>query len=121
MKKTTILTLFSIFFSVGVYAAQNGFEVMSFRPATDNGNYLGMWDSHVLDKGEWFFGTTFDYSYRPLQTTTNVVRDGGVLDKVFEEHLYSSVGIIKDRLEVGIDIPLGWWLDYKNHNKNKKM
>ena len=117
MKKTTILTLFSIFFSVGVYAAQNGFEVMSFRPATDNGNYLGMWDSHVLDKGEWFFGTTFDYSYRPLQTTTNGVRDGGVLDKVFEEHLYSSVGIIKDRLEVGIDIPLGWWLDYRYQNK----
>ena len=117
MKKTTTLVLFSMLFSVGVYAAQNGFEVMSFRPATDNGNYLGMWDSHILDKGEWFFGTTFDYSYRPLQTTTNGVRDAGVLDKVFEEHLYSSVGIIKDRLEVGIDIPLGWWLDYRNQNK----
>jgi len=117
MKKTTILVLFSTLFSVGVYAAQNGFEVMSFRPATDNGNYLGMWDSNILDKGEWFFGTTFDYSYRPLQTTVRGVRDSGILDKIFEEHLYSSVGLIKDRLEVGIDIPIGWWIDYKNQNK----
>ena len=117
MKKIIILVLFSALFSVGAYSAQNGFEVMSFSPATDNGNYLSVWDSHIIDRGEWFFGTTFDYSYRPLQTTINGVRDYSILDNVFEEHLYSSVGIIKDRLEVGIDVPVGWRLDYRNQNK----
>ncbi len=90
---------------------------MSFRPATDNGNYLGVWDSHVLGKGEWFFGTILDYSYRPLQTTKNGTRETGILDNVFEQHLYSSVGIINDRLEVGLDIPIGWWLKYRDQNK----
>jgi len=117
MKKIVLLALSLIFFSSGTYSAQNGFEVMSFRPNTDNGKYLSVWDSHILDKDEWFFGTTFDYSHRPLQLTKNGLRDSGILDKVFEQHLYSSVGIIKNRLEVGIEIPIGWWLDYRNKNK----
>jgi hypothetical protein len=126
MKKLIVFIFFAIFFSTATYSAQKGFEVMSFRPATDNGSYLSIWDSHILDAGEWFFGTTFDYSYRPLQLTTNGFRDVGVLDKVFEQHLYSSVGIIKNRLEVGIDVPIGWWLNYRdprtvNSAPEKKM
>jgi outer membrane protein OmpA-like peptidoglycan-associated protein len=117
MKRIIVLAIFYLLLSAGVYSAQNGFEVMSFSPATDDGRYLSVWDSHILDKGEWFFGTTFDYSYRPLQMTINEQRESGILDKVFEQHLYSSVGIIQDRLELGIDIPIGWWLDYKNENK----
>ncbi len=114
MKKRIVLVLFSMLFSISVYSAQNGFEVTSFRPATDNGRYLSVWDSSILDKGEWFFGTVFDYSYRPLQLTKNEVREAGVLDNVFEQHFYSSFGIIKNRLEVGIDIPIGWRLNYKD-------
>ena len=111
MKKTVLLALFSMLFSVGVHAAQNGFEVMSFRPATDNGRYLSVWDSNILDRDEWFFGTTLDYGAKPLQTTGN---DATVLNKIFEQHLYSSFGLIKDRLELGIDMPIGWMLNYKN-------
>ena len=111
-----ILCLSFVLFSTCVYSAQNGFEVMSFRPATDNSRYLGLWDSNVLDKGEWFFGTTFDYSVRPLQITRNGEREYGVLDKVFEQHIFSSVGLIKDKLEIGIDVPIGWMLNYKDPN-----
>ncbi|MEI6079472.1 MAG: OmpA family protein [bacterium] len=113
-KRIVALILFWMSLAGAAYSAQNGFEIMSFRPATDNGRYLSVWDSHVLDKGEWFIGTTFDYSYRPFQLTTNGAREAGVLDKIFEQHLYSSVGIVKNRLELGIDIPIGWWMNYKD-------
>ncbi len=90
---------------------------MSFRPATDNGNYMSVWDSHILDENNWSLGTTIDYSYRPLQLTTDGKRETGILDNIIEQHFYSSVGIIKDRLEIGLDVPIGWWLNYRDSNR----
>jgi outer membrane protein OmpA-like peptidoglycan-associated protein len=117
IRLSLLLIVISGFLSSKTQAAQNGFEVMSFRPTSDNGRYFSVWDSQLMDKGEWDLGTTFDYNYRPLQITKDGEREAGVLDKVFEQHLYASIGVIKKRLEIGIDLPIGWWLKYRDQSK----
>ena len=113
-KERIALSLLLLFLSTDLFSSQNGFEVMSFRPATDSGRYLSISDSSALNEQEWFLGTTLDYGYRPLQITQNRERESGILDTVFEQHIYGSFDVIKNRLEVGFDIPVGWQLRYKN-------
>lgn len=95
-------------------AVTNGFEVLSLRPATDNGHYFGVWGSQTLDQGRWVFGTLATYGYRPFQLTNNGQRVDGILDHTLVEHFLGSVGIFDRWLEAGLDVPVGWWLKFKD-------
>lgn len=111
-----IVTIFLSLCSGVSGAVTNGFEAMAFRPTTDGGRYFGVWDTDTLKQGKWSLGTVADYSWRPFQLTMNGARQTGILDNTVIQHIFGSVGIIDKWLEVGLDVPIGWWVNYKDPN-----
>lgn len=115
--KRILLVLFVVFALTGnAFAITNGFEAMSFRPTSEGGNYFGVWDSHAPKSRVWNVGTVVTYAYRPFQIMSGGSRVSGVLDNTFIEHFFGSVGIFDQWLSAGVDMPVAWWLNYKNPN-----
>ncbi len=98
------------------FALQTGLESFSFRPASDNGEYFGVWDSKSMYQFEWRAGTFFTYEYRPLQLTAGGVRVQGIIDYSIIQHLYGSLGIFDKWLSIGVNLPVGWAVDFRDPN-----
>ena len=98
------------------FALDRGLEASQLRPAADNGSYFGVWDSKTMYKFEWRAGTFFTYEYRPLQLTAGGARVQGIIDNTLIQHLYGSFGIFDKWLSIGFDLPVGWWVDFRNPN-----
>lgn len=106
------LLIFALFFSFNTEALTKGFEAISFRPASDSGRYLTVWDSKSLNK-EWTVGTHLTYAYRPLQLTENGSRSSGIIDHSIVQHIAGAIGLA-EWISLGLELPVGWWINYKN-------
>lgn len=111
------LIIFSgVFFTIPANALTKGFEAMSFRPAADGGPYFMVYGSRNLEQWQWDVGTVGTYAYRPFQLTVAGARAQGIIDHSLVQHVYGSVGLIDRWLEVGFEVPVGWWVRWTNPN-----
>jgi outer membrane protein OmpA-like peptidoglycan-associated protein len=110
------IAILSVFEPAKSFALTKGFEVISLRPATDGGPYIGVWGSKNLGQLEWELGTLGVYAYRPLQLTQNGNRISGILDNTITQHIYGQLGFVDRWLSMGFDLPVGWWADFKDPN-----
>jgi len=118
IKKIVTLVVFLVMLSSShALALSRGFEAYSYRPATDNGYYFTLWGSENLESHKYALGTVAVYAYRPLQLTrSGGGRLQGIIDNSLVQHFYAAIGVMDPWLSIGIDIPVGWWLDYRNPN-----
>lgn len=118
--KNTLTRFFVVSFALLVMIPSlvfaEGLSASQFRPTSDGGHYLGIWSSDGMYATEWKLGTFLTYEYRPFQLTTGGNRVQGVIDSAFIQHITGSVGLFDKRLAVGMDLPIGWWLDYRDPN-----
>lgn len=105
-----------LFASSSVNAFTKGFEAISLHPATDGGPYFGIWGSENLDQLQWELGTLATYANRPFQLTQGGRRVRGILDHTLTQHVYGALGIFDRWLEMGFDVPIGWWLKFRDPN-----
>jgi len=111
-----VVAFFPGLFSGTSFALTKGLQAISLYPATDGGPYVGIWGSKNLDKLKWEAGTLAVYAYRPYQLTQNGNRVSGILDNTIVEHFYGQLGIVDRWLSFGVDVPMGWWADFKDPN-----
>ena len=97
-------------------ALTKGFQAISLYPATDGGPYIGIWGSQNLDQLEWELGTLGVYAYHPLQLTRGGARARGILDNTLVQHFYGQFGIVDRWLSMGVDVPMGWWVQFRDPN-----
>lgn len=116
IRKIIFLFVLALFFSKNVFALQRGLESFSFRPAADVGNYFGVWSSKNLHSFEWKAGTFLTYEYRPLQLTQNGNRAQGIIDHSVIQHFYGSLGLVNQWLSIGLELPVGWLVDFRDPN-----
>ena len=118
MKK---LVLAVVWLTITMLSAQSlaltkGFQAISLIPATDGGPYISIWGSKNLKQLQWEAGTLAVYAYRPLQLTQNGNRTRGILDNTIVQHFYGQLGVFDRWLSVGLDLPMGWWVQYRDPN-----
>lgn len=102
-----IIIAIILIISAPVWAAlQSRFDVITFKPAVDGGNYYTVYGSQNLKAMQGNIGVYFDYSNRPLQFvgTGAAVGRQSIIDHLFIADLYGAFGIT-DWFEVGVNIP----------------
>jgi outer membrane protein OmpA-like peptidoglycan-associated protein len=107
---------FILFTMISLSAKAEGLSASQFRPTSDGGKYLGAWSFDGLYAGEWKLGTFVTYEYRPFQLTAGGSRADGIVDSAFIQHINGSVGLFDKRLAIGLDLPIGWYYDFKDPN-----
>jgi outer membrane protein OmpA-like peptidoglycan-associated protein len=107
-----IACLISIIVSNNAQALTKGFEASSFHPAVDDGPYFTVYGTETLARWQWVGGTMAHYAYRPFQLTQNGARVRGIIDDALLQEFYASMGLVDRWLQVGLDVPVGWWLAY---------
>ena len=96
-------------------AITKGFEASSFHPAVDGGPYFTLYGSEALAQWQWVLGTQANYAYRPFQLVdANNKRVQGIIDHAIIQDVYGSVGLVGQWLQLGLDVPVAWWLNYQN-------
>ncbi|HLD45751.1 MAG TPA: transporter, partial [bacterium] len=116
--KKLFLILFVLFFIVvtNAFAKDISLDAVSFHPAADGSGFKGLWQSSVLQNDHWIFGSDLSYAYRPFQLMNNGNRQDGIVDQMISQHFFASVGLIDQKFELGIELPIVWYADYKNPN-----
>ena len=86
---------------------QTGFEVITFKPAIDAGDYFSVYGSQNLKAWQGNMGFYLDYSNRPLQFVASGLAIGrqSVIDNLFVANLYGALGFT-DWFEVGVNLPV---------------
>lgn len=107
-----IAVLFLSLFTFRASALTKGFEASLFHPATDGSPYFTMYSTEALAQWQWVIGTAGNFAHRPLQFTQNDVRVKGIVDNTIVQDVYASVGLVGRWLEFGLDVPVGWWINY---------
>jgi outer membrane protein OmpA-like peptidoglycan-associated protein len=98
-------------------ALTKGFEASSFHPAVDGGPYFTLYGSEALAQWQWVLGTQANYAYRPFQLVdANGNRVRGIIDHAIIQDVYASVGLVGQWLQLGLDVPVAWWLNYQDPN-----
>ena len=98
------------------FALTKGFEASSFHPAVDGGPYFTLYGTENLEQWQWVAGTMINYSYQPFQFVQNGVRLRGIIDHDLVQDVHGAVGLVDRWLQLGIDVPVGWWLKYTDPN-----
>jgi hypothetical protein len=97
-----IALLLTILVSSQAGADTSRFSVVTAYPVPDGGPYFTVASSDALAQLQWHAGTSFDFAYKPLKTTTQ-----GVIDRLLIEHFYGALGLT-DWVSLGIDMPMAW-------------
>ncbi len=106
-------SLFALVFSFFVLisplqaAYQSRFDILTFNPVNDGGDYFSVYGSKTLKAWQGHMGFYFDYSNRPLQfvATGSAVGRQSVIDHLFIADLMGALGF-NDWFEAGINIPI---------------
>ncbi len=113
-KRIVLLLSFSFLFSHPSFAAlKSQFDIIDFKPATDNSNYFTVYGSQTLKAWQGTLGFYFDYANRPLQfiATGSATGRQSVVDQLFVGNMVGAIGFT-DWFEAGIDIPVVFYNDF---------
>lgn len=108
---TIVLFIFSLILVSHSWARyESGFEVITFKPATDSGDYFTQYGSQNLKAWQGVLGIYWDYANRPLQfvATGPAVGRQSVIDHWIIGNMYGALGFT-DWFEVGMNIPVVYY------------
>ena len=86
---------------------ESNFSSIGFTPAVDSGDYVTVYGSQNLAKGQGALGIYFDYADRPLQFVATGAATGrqSVIDRTIVADLYGAYGFT-DWFSVGLNVPV---------------
>lgn len=90
---------------VGATTAE--FSIVTYRPASGQGDFITTLGSDSLGRGRWRLSTDMDYAYHPLEITAGGARVRGVVDHLFVQHFGGAFAPL-DWLELNADLPMVW-------------
>jgi len=106
-----IIVVFFLFFMTipALSEARHNASVVFFKPTTDGGRYITLYQTENLRKFQYNVGLMNDYAYRPLEyVNNNGNRLRGIVDNVILTNIFGAVGFT-DWFEAGINLPISWW------------
>lgn len=100
------LCLLSLAASSSAHALSQSFSTEFFTPAVDDSDYLSVYSSQNLKKGNYHFGLWLDYAKDPYELgTTNYNRVSGITNNLVTGNFLGSYGIM-DWFSVGGRLPV---------------
>ena len=90
---------------------------MLFKPTSDGGRYLSVYQAKTLYQWGYNFGLIADYGFEPVEIITAVsgTRIRGVIDDLAVAHAYGAVGMT-DWWQVGVSVPFVGWETFFDPN-----
>lgn len=96
------------------YAKQLNVDAVIFRPATDGGRYLNLYDAQTLLPWRFHAGIYFDYGHEPLEVR-NVTTSArtGVVDDLSMANIQGALGFV-DWFQAGVGVPVVLYESYRD-------
>ena len=102
MRQAFLVFAFLLLAAPALFARDPSFNAQNYKPATDTGNYLGLYGSRPLQRGQFSLGLTADYSHEPIileNPPGTKIRN--IIGREIGAHLHGAVGIL-DWWDVGL-------------------
>ena len=102
-----MVLVFSLFTLQAKASLDSKFDIITFHPAVDGGDYFSVYGSQNLKAWQGNVGLYIDYSNRPLQFigVGNATGRQSIIDHMLVGDLYGAIGLT-DWAEVGVNIPV---------------
>lgn len=113
IKQILILSLLTLLHTIPAYSTTDRFSVLSQQSPFQPGDLITNLGSDNLLKNQWQFWAEFDYLHHPLELTRGGVTVGGIVDRLFVQHI-GGAWAPADWWNLEMDFPLVYKVEYRD-------